>query len=157
METLVLVKIINSCSLLITSIMIFRLHNLIWGGGGCYGKFELSFLTCTLILNISEDTMWYINVLMYFILWLFRDQIKIMVMGVIILATNGLFLEVLEHIYSPSVSCDIMTQWPRNCTLVNFLLFYIDSVYSASKFLGVFFFILLFEIILPVVSLLRLS
>lgn len=53
--------------------------------------------------------MWYINVLMYFILWLFRDQIKIMVMGVI-LATNGLFLEVLVHIYSPSVSYDMMTQ-----------------------------------------------
>lgn len=110
METLVLVKIINSCSLLITSIMIFRLHNLIWeGGGGCYGKFELSFLTCTLILNISEDPIWYINVLMYFILWLFRDQIKIIVMGVI-LATNGLFLEVLVHIYSPSVSYGMMTQ-----------------------------------------------
>lgn len=54
--------------------------------------------------------MWYINVRMYFILWLFRDQIKIMVMGVIILATNCLFLEVLVHIYSPSVSYDMMTQ-----------------------------------------------
>lgn len=43
--------------------------------------------------------MWYINVLMYFILRLFRDQIKIMVIGVI-LATNGLFLgSTCTHIF----------------------------------------------------------